>query len=122
MRLGGRAHFSLRSGSRKGSPAADSSIAVPLILYFSLDQLPRSVRRQRSLQKGDSRSSSESTGFRQMGHNRVMRPSIPQRRGGRSKGPRFQRVRIGNRLFAGGRAGVAVAVGEANSITRPIKS
>ena len=37
------------------------------ILYFSDAQLPRSVRRQRSLQKGNSAFVSESTGLRQMG-------------------------------------------------------
>lgn len=56
----------------------DSSITGSLTLYFSLDQLPKSIKRQRSLQKGNSPSVSESTGFRQIGHRRVIRPSIPQ--------------------------------------------
>jgi hypothetical protein len=46
----------------------DSSMIGSLILYFSLAQLPRSVSRQRSLQKGKSGDDSESTGFRQIGH------------------------------------------------------
>src|SRR6185437_3509316 len=45
----------------------DSSVAGSDTLYFSLAQLPRSVRRQRSLQKGKSLSLVESVGFRQMG-------------------------------------------------------
>lgn len=56
----------------------DSSITGSLILYCSLDQFPKSIKRQRSLQKGNSGSVSESTGFRQIGHRRVIRPSIPQ--------------------------------------------
>lgn len=40
--------------------------------YFSLDQLPRSSNRQRSLQNGKSASVSESVGFLQIGHCRFM--------------------------------------------------
>lgn len=45
----------------------DSSEAGSEILYFSLAQFPRSVKRQRPPQKGKSLSFSESVGLRQMG-------------------------------------------------------
>ena len=45
----------------------DSSSTGSLTTYFSLAQLPRSSRRQRSLQNGNSASVAESVGFRQIG-------------------------------------------------------
>jgi hypothetical protein len=54
----------------------DSSMTGLEILYFSLAQLPRSVKRQRSLQKGKSSSFSESVGFRQIGHGDCMSVSL----------------------------------------------
>jgi hypothetical protein len=44
-----------------------SSITGSLILYFSLDQLPRSIIRHRSLQKGKSGEDFDSVAVRQMG-------------------------------------------------------
>ncbi|HKQ85225.1 MAG TPA: hypothetical protein VJS43_00510, partial [Candidatus Acidoferrales bacterium] len=40
--------------------------------------MPKSINRHRSLQKGKSRSVSESTGLRQVGQTRFIRVSIPQ--------------------------------------------
>jgi hypothetical protein len=54
--------------SRSGFSGVDSSITGSLILYFSLDQLPRSSNLHRSLQKGNSSEVSESTGLRHIGH------------------------------------------------------
>jgi len=45
----------------------DSSSTGSLTMYFSLAQLPRSSKRQRSLQNGNSASVAESVGFRQIG-------------------------------------------------------
>lgn len=42
-------------------------MAGPLNRYFSLDQFPKSVTRQRSLQNGNSLSFSELVGFLQIG-------------------------------------------------------
>jgi hypothetical protein len=50
----------------------DSSNAGELITYFSLDQLPRSSKRQRSLQKGNSADDSESTSLLQIGQERFI--------------------------------------------------
>lgn len=89
----------------------DSSITGSLILYCSLDQFPKSIKRQRSLQKGNSGSVSESTGFRQIGHRRVIRPSIPQSEAELCSPELYcattrridQRDRIGNKFFEAGR-------------------
>lgn len=51
-----------------GESGEDSSNTGSEILYFSLAQLPRSVKRQRSLQKGKSLPVAVSVGFWQMGH------------------------------------------------------
>src|ERR1700726_4484989 len=53
------------SGSGVSSPSSSKSGSETT--YFSEAQFPRSKSRQRSLQKGKSRSTSESTGLRQMG-------------------------------------------------------
>jgi hypothetical protein len=50
----------------------DSSITGSLILYFSLDQLPRSISLHRSPQKGNSVDDSESVGLRQIGQPHFM--------------------------------------------------
>ena len=52
---------------------ADSSMTGLEIRYFSLAQLPRSVYRLRSLQKGKNWSWSESVGFLQIGQLHFMR-------------------------------------------------
>jgi hypothetical protein len=54
------------------SSGASSSITGSVTTYLSLAQLPRSVVRQRSLQKGKSASVSESVGLPQMGHVRFI--------------------------------------------------
>ena len=59
--------------SRSRFSNIDSSKAGSLMTYFSLDQLPRSNRRQRSLQKGKSGDVAKSTGLRQMGQERFIR-------------------------------------------------
>jgi hypothetical protein len=55
-----------------GSSGMDSSITGSLILYFSLDQLPRSISLHRSPQKGNSVDDSESVGLRQIGQPHFM--------------------------------------------------
>src|SRR5215470_17621649 len=60
------------SASRSGFSGVDSSITSRLIRYFSLDQLLKSISRQRSLQKGNSGEVSEFVAFRQIGHCRFI--------------------------------------------------
>jgi len=67
-----RSLVSRRGGGQALSSGSNSSIAGSLILYFSLDQLPRSVSLQRSLQNGKSGEDSESVGVRQIGHRHFM--------------------------------------------------
>jgi len=50
--------------------------------YFSADQLPRSCRRHRSLQKGKSALVAESESFLQIGHRRCMKSNTTPRRAG----------------------------------------
>src|ERR1700730_18279664 len=77
---------SSRSVGGSGVSGTDSSRIGSLMTYFSLDQFPRSRRRQRSLQNGKSALVSESVALRQMGQRHFMTNRIP----------RFQReLRIG---------------------------
>src|SRR6266568_3418095 len=58
----------MRSPSSLTAPRSPSSKTGSETTYFSLAQLPRSCRRQRSLQKGKSPCTAESVGALQIGH------------------------------------------------------